>query len=141
MKPVIFARLVVVLSVVLSHAARAETGAERDRRMAWWREARFGMFVHWGLYSGLAGTWRENKVGDRGGLEWIQQRVKVDTWEYAHEAVPHFRPAKGFATEWAKLAKTAGCRYSRSKQDSLLSGSLVLGPDSQGAREALLLDR
>ena len=38
--------------------------------MAWWREARFGMFVHWGLYSGLAGTWKGKKVGDRGGIDW-----------------------------------------------------------------------
>ena len=36
--------------------AASETPAQRDARMAWWREARFGMFVHWGLYSGLADT-------------------------------------------------------------------------------------
>jgi alpha-L-fucosidase len=88
-----------------------ETAQQRDVRMAWWREARFGMFVHWGLYSGLAGTWKGQKVGDEGGMEWIQQRVGADTWEYAHEAIPHFRPAKGFATQWAKLARQAGCRY------------------------------
>ena len=92
-------------------SSHQETGPERDDRMAWWREARFGMFVHWGLYSGLAGTWKGEKVADRGGMEWIQQRVKADTWEYAHEAVPHFRPAKGFAKQWAKLAREAGCRY------------------------------
>jgi alpha-L-fucosidase len=34
-----------------------ETQAQRDARMAWWREARFGMFIHWGLYSIPAGTW------------------------------------------------------------------------------------
>jgi alpha-L-fucosidase len=37
--------------------------------------------------------------------------VKADTWEYAHEAVPHFRPEPGFADEWARLAREAGCRY------------------------------
>jgi len=36
-----------------------ETAQQRDARMAWWRQARFGMFVHWGLYSGLAGTWKD----------------------------------------------------------------------------------
>lgn len=92
-------------------SAHAETQEQRDARMAWWRQARFGMFVHWGLYSGLAGTWNDKPVGTRGGMEWIQQRVGVDTWEYAHQAVPKFRPAEGFATEWAKLAKEAGCRY------------------------------
>jgi len=90
---------------------RAETKEQRDARMQWWREGRFGMFVHWGLYSGLAGTWKGKPVGDRGGMEWIQQRVHADTWEYAHEAVPLFRPREGFADEWAKLAREAGCRY------------------------------
>jgi len=93
------------------NAVHAETPAERDSRMTWWREARFGMFVHWGLYSGLAGTWKGKKVGDRGGMEWIQQRVKADTWEHAHEAVPRFKPTKDFAKEWAALAREAGCRY------------------------------
>ena len=83
----------------------------RDARMQWWREGRFGMFVHWGLYSGLAGTWKDKPVGTRGGMEWIQQRVGVDTWEYAHEAVPLFRPKEGFAREWARLAREAGCQY------------------------------
>ncbi len=40
-----------------------------------------------------------------------QQRVRADTWEYAHEAVPHFSPREGFARQWAKLARQAGCRY------------------------------
>lgn len=92
-------------------AGAAETKEQRDARMDWWRQARFGMFVHWGLYSGLAGTWKEKSVGDRGGMEWIQQRVGVDTWEYAHEAVSRFRPVEGFAAQWAKLAREAGCRY------------------------------
>lgn len=93
------------------NAPRAETKEQRDARMQWWREGRFGMFVHWGLYSGLAGTWKGKPVGERGGMEWIQQRVHADTWEYAHEAVSLFRPREDFANEWAKLARQAGCRY------------------------------
>ena len=88
-----------------------ETPQQRDARMQWWREARFGMFVHWGLYSGLAGTWDGKPVGTRGGMEWIQQRVKADTATYAERAIPLFKPAPGFAREWARLAKAAGCRY------------------------------
>ncbi|MHC4700227.1 MAG: alpha-L-fucosidase, partial [Planctomycetota bacterium] len=91
--------------------AQAESKEQRDARMQWWRSARFGMFVHWGLYSGLAGTWEGKPVGTRGGMEWIQQRVRVDTWEYAHNAVPKFRPKEGFARDWARLARQAGCRY------------------------------
>ena len=49
--------LLLGLMVSFAGGAEPETAAQRDARMAWWREARFGMFVHWGLYSGLAGTW------------------------------------------------------------------------------------
>jgi len=69
------------------------------------------MFVHWGLYSGLAGTWEGKPVATTGGMEWIQQRVKADTKTYAGRAIPLFKPKQGFAREWAKLAKGAGCRY------------------------------
>jgi len=91
--------------------AAAEPESTHDARMAWWREARFGMFVHWGLYSGLAGTWDGKKVADHGGMEWIQAIVGVDTDTYAAAAKPMFRPRPGFAKEWAKLAKEAGCQY------------------------------
>ena len=88
-----------------------ETAAQRAARLQWWREARFGMFVHWGLYSGLAGTWDGKAVATKGGMEWIQQRVKADTDTYAKRAIPLFKPTPGFAREWARLAKAAGCRY------------------------------
>ena len=92
-------------------SAGSRTTLEREARMAWWREARFGMFVHWGLYSGLAGTWQGKKVGDRGGMEWIQNRVRVDTDTYAEAAIERFKPTPDFARQWARLAKAAGCRY------------------------------
>ncbi len=92
-------------------AMTAESAEDRDARMKWWREARFGMFVHWGLYSGLAGTWEGKPVATRGGMEWIQQRVKANTEAYAKAAIPLFKPAPGFAREWARLAREAGCRY------------------------------
>jgi alpha-L-fucosidase len=100
-----------LLLVLLPALAAAETREQRDTRMKWWREARFGMFVHWGLYSGLAGTWEGKPVATRGGMEWIQQRVKADTAAYAERALPLFRPEPGFARQWARLAKDAGCRY------------------------------
>ena len=88
-----------------------ETQAQHDARLKWWREARYGMFVHWGLYSGLAGTWNGKAVASKGGMEWIQQRVGADTETYAQRAIPLFKPKAGFAREWARLAKEAGCRY------------------------------
>jgi len=100
-------RLVPCLGLSLSVQA-AEI--DRDTRIAWWREARFGMFVHWGLYSGLAGTW-DGKPAKGGGMEWIQKYAGADTHEYARTAIPKFTPKPGFATEWARLAKQAGCSY------------------------------
>ncbi|WP_442483250.1 alpha-L-fucosidase [Aeoliella sp. SH292] len=91
-------------------AVEAQTDV-RDERMEWWRDARFGMFVHWGLYSGLAGEWDGKPVGTKGNMEWIQQRVKADTATYADRALPLFKPKPGFATQWAQLAKQAGCKY------------------------------
>ncbi|MCX7818010.1 MAG: alpha-L-fucosidase [Kiritimatiellae bacterium] len=105
----------VVAQIAFSEAAPTSPPSEspdrRDARMRWWREARFGLFVHWGLYSALAGTWEGRPVGTRGGMEWIQQRVKADTETYARAAIPKFRPAPAFAREWARLAREAGCRY------------------------------
>ncbi|MBI5384042.1 MAG: alpha-L-fucosidase [Verrucomicrobia bacterium] len=92
-------------------ASFTENPAQRDARLAWWREARFGLFVHWGLYSGLAGTWNGKAVATKGGMEWTQQRVKADTETYAKAALPLFKPTSGFARDWARLAKDAGCRY------------------------------
>lgn len=103
--------LTLFASLNLSAADSSTPTAERDARMKWWREARFGMFVHWGLYSGLAGTWEGKPVGKTGGMEWIQQRVKADTATYAKQAIPRFQPKADFARAWAKLAKEAGCRY------------------------------
>ncbi len=105
------ATLVLTLSATGAPVTPTETTASRDARMTWWREARFGMFVHWGLYSGLAGTWNDKAVAKKGGMEWIQQRVKADTDTYAERAIPRFKPVPGFAKAWAALAKEAGCRY------------------------------
>jgi len=96
---VCLAAMFVLAPLSVERVSGAETKEQRDARMDWWRQARFGMFVHWGLYSGLAGTWKEKAVGTRGGMEWIQQRVGADTYEYAHEAVPRFHPKEGFAAE------------------------------------------
>lgn len=89
------------------HAPVWETSEERDARMQWWRDAKFGMFIHYGLYSGLAGEWR----GQPAGTEWIQKNVETDTETYRNETFPLFKPREGIAKEWAALAEEAGCRY------------------------------
>ena len=88
----------------------SETLQQRDTRMAWWREARFGMFVHWGLYSIPAGEW-DGQKWTSGGMEWIQWWAGIPAEEYARRLVPQFKPKKGFAREWAQQAKAAGCKY------------------------------
>ena len=88
----------------------AEWAGDRDARMAWWREARLGMFVHFGLYSGAGGAW-DGKVYPQHYAEWIQHWAAVPCAEYAQEMKPLFRPEPGFAEAWAKLAAEAGMRY------------------------------
>src|SRR5213083_2252225 len=67
----------------LSIAAKtiaAETKAERDLRMRWWREARFGMFIHWGLYAVPAGEYKGKR--EKGIGEWIMASQDIPREEY-----------------------------------------------------------
>ena len=80
----------------------AETGSHqadtRDARMAWWHEAKFGMFIHWGLYSVL------------GQHEWAMELEGIPIPQYELLA-RHFDPKPNIAREWARLAKRAGQKY------------------------------
>ena len=89
--------------------APRETKEERDARMQWWRDGKFGMFIHYGLYSGLAGEVQGKQY--KGCVEWIQMQSGLDSDTYAAEAMPLFNPKAGKAEEWVKLAKEAGCTY------------------------------
>jgi len=89
-------------------ALPGETKQQRDQRMAWWREARFGMFIHWGLYAVPAGEWKGQKVGGIG--EWIMFNGKVPVAEYEPLA-KQFNPVKFDARGWARIAKNAGMKY------------------------------
>ena len=81
----------------------------REQRIAWWREARFGMFIHWGLYAIPGGTWKE-KVHDSGYSEWIMFDEKIPAGEY-EKLSAKFNPVRFDAKEWARIAKAAGMRY------------------------------
>ena len=75
-----------------------ETAASRARRMRWWHAARFGLFVHWGLYAQL------------GRHEWAMNRERIPLPEYERLA-DTWRPKERPAREWARLAKRAGAKY------------------------------
>jgi alpha-L-fucosidase len=83
---------------------------DHEQRMAWWREARFGMMITWGLYSGAGGTW-DGKQYSQPYAEWIQNWAAVPCAEYARQMKPKFTAAKFDAGRWAALAKDAGMRY------------------------------
>jgi alpha-L-fucosidase len=81
----------------------------KDARMEWWREARFGMFIHWGVYSQWAGVYHGHQQA-RGGAEWIMNRSKIPVAEYQQKA-KEFNPTKYDPDAWVKLAKEAGMKY------------------------------
>src|ERR1051326_8829159 len=84
----------------------SETKAQKEQRMKWWKDARFGLFIHWGLYSVPAGTWKS----DTNHAEWIRTTAQIPIKEY-EQLVPQFNPVKFNAEEWVKLAKAAGMKY------------------------------
>jgi len=85
-----------------------ETPEQHDARMQWWREARFGMFIHWGVYAVPAGTYRGKRIGGIG--EWIMNRGKIPVAEYKAFA-REFNPVKYDPDSWVSLAKEAGMKY------------------------------
>ena len=86
-----------------------EYGPTHDQRMKWWREARFGMFIHWGVYSVPAGIWNGKRVTNS-GAEWIMNRGRIPVADY-RKFCEQFNPVKFNAGEWVKLAKDAGMKY------------------------------
>jgi alpha-L-fucosidase len=92
------------LQLMAASAAAAATveaaggEADRERRMKWWHEARFGMFIHWGLYSVL------------GRHEWVMENEGIPVAEY-EQLAKRFKPKPNVARDWARLAKQAGQKY------------------------------
>ena len=85
-----------------------KTPLTKEENLAWWKDARFGMFIHWGLYALPAGEWKGEKI--LGINEWIMLRARIPVSEYEALA-KDFNPVKYNADEWVRLAKHAGMKY------------------------------
>lgn len=107
----------ILLGLGLSSAAQTEpdwidpldeTREQHDARMQWWRAARFGMFIHWGVYAVPAGAYDGRRIPGIG--EWIMNRGKIPVEVYKTYA-KRFDPVKYDPDAWVRLAKEAGMRY------------------------------
>ncbi len=106
-----FATTPVSMTVTAAESADSyanETPQERDARMQWWREARFGMFIHWGVYAVPAGTYQDRRINGIG--EWIMHNAKIPVETYRSYS-RDFTAARYDADEWVRLAKEAGMKY------------------------------
>jgi len=102
--------LIVCITLFLLQGAMAQESKEaRDKRMQWWREARFGLFIHWGPYAVWGGVYHGNEQ-KRGGAEWIMNRCKIPVAEY-QQAAATFNPVNYDPESWVLLAKEAGMKY------------------------------
>ncbi len=82
--------------------------AAQNARLAWFREAKYGLFIHWGLYAIPAGEWRGKRIPGSG--EWIMNRAKIPVAEY-EQLAKQWNPVKFDPEAWVQLAKDAGMKY------------------------------
>ena len=100
----IFILLMLCCCILFSLIAQTN---DSNERMKWWREARFGMFIHWGVYAVPAGIYKGQKINRIG--EWIMNRGKIPVAEY-QEFAKEFNPVKYDPEAWVKMAKDAGMK-------------------------------
>jgi len=81
----------------------------RDQRLEWWRDARFGCFVHWGAYSVLGGVWKDRP--NPGYAEHIMRVNKIPLDVYRSEVAAKFHPDAYDARSWVRQMKAAGMQY------------------------------
>lgn len=106
-KKIIFSTLLFTAAIMLLTQSCTKE-ITQDERMEWWREARFGMFIHWGLYAIPAGEWKGKEIPGIG--EWIMKRAQIPAEEY-RQLAKQFNPVKFDARQIVQLAKDAGMKY------------------------------
>jgi len=105
------ASLVVCASLILTAAQSPSTKPSdpaKEKRLEWFREAKYGMFIHWGLYAIPAGEWKGQRCLGLG--EWLMNRCKVPVGDY-EQLTKQFNPTKFNPDEWVQLAQDAGMKY------------------------------
>jgi alpha-L-fucosidase len=112
---VLIGSMFLVTGAAQTTAPRAFDGAQarpydaaREKRLEWFRDVKYGMFIHWGLYAIPAGEWNGKRSLGLG--EWIMNRSQVPVKEYEKLAT-QFNPVKFNADEWVQLAQDAGMKY------------------------------
>jgi len=112
MRTFLFLLLIGIIAATLPADFKAHLREDKkdtkNERMAWWREARFGMFIHWGLYAIPAGEWKGVEYEWLG--EWIMQQARIPSSEY-ELLKDRFNPVRFDANKIVRLAKDAGMKY------------------------------
>jgi alpha-L-fucosidase len=93
-------------AVQIANIFTSEPAEYKDMRMAWWREAKFGLFIHWGLYAVPAGQWKDKTTYG----EWIRNEAQIPLEQYDLFA-KDFNPVQFDAAKWVATAKAAGMKY------------------------------
>jgi alpha-L-fucosidase len=108
MKRAIF--LLILLPLLAAHSCKqpAKQEVTPETRMLWWSDAKFGLFIHWGVYAVPAGVYKGQEIKNIG--EWIMNRGKIPVADY-REFAKQFNPVKYDPEAWVKLAKEAGMKY------------------------------
>jgi alpha-L-fucosidase len=104
----LLAGILALVAVSVAAAAPPAKTMTQDEKMKWFREAKFGLFIHWGLYCIPAGEWKGKPTAGLG--EWIMRRAEIPVKDYEQLAT-QFNPTKFNAEAWAQMAEDAGMKY------------------------------
>lgn len=100
----------ILLSCKTPEETKPDLFSGRDQYLEWYKEAKFGMFIHWGPYSMYEGEWNGRQVTVGENSEWIMKKLTIPVKEYRKNA-HNMNPVKFDAHEWVRLAKDAGMKY------------------------------